>query len=43
MTLFYIEGFAQSPKAGINFQAVAKDKAGNPANNRKIYIKSRKY
>ena len=40
MTLFYIEGFAQSPKAGINFQAVAKDKAGNPANNRKIYIKS---
>ena len=31
---------AQSTKAGINFQAIARDKAGNPANNRKIYIES---
>ena len=31
---------AQSSKAGINFQAIARDKAGNPANNRKVYIES---
>jgi len=31
---------AQSIKSGINFQAVARDIAGNPANNRKIYIES---
>ena len=29
---------AQSIKPGINFQAIAKDNAGNPANNRKIYL-----
>ena len=40
VSIFCTHGFAQSPKAGINFQAIAKDKAGNPANNRKIYIKS---
>lgn len=32
--------FAQSYKSGINFQAVAKDVAGNPANTRKIYIEA---
>jgi hypothetical protein len=31
---------AQSIKPGINFQAIAKDKAGNPANNRAIYIEA---
>jgi hypothetical protein len=31
---------AQSIKPGINFQAIAKDKAGNPANNRTVYIEA---
>lgn len=31
---------AQSIKPGINFQAIAKDKAGNPANNREVYIEA---
>ena len=31
---------AQSIKPGINFQAIAKDKAGNPANNRAVYIEA---
>jgi hypothetical protein len=32
---------AQITNTGINFQAVARDKEQNAANNRKIYVKSR--
>jgi len=39
-TLFSFRLHAQSAKPGINFQAIARDQAGNPANNRKIYIES---
>jgi hypothetical protein len=37
---FYTKGYTQTQKPGINFQAIARDKAGNVANNRKIYIES---
>lgn len=40
LSLFNKQLYAQSNKSGINFQAVARDKAGNPANSRKIYIES---
>ncbi len=39
-TLFSFRLHAQSAKSGINFQAIARDQAGNPANNRKIYVES---
>ena len=37
---FYSKSYGQNVKPGINFQAVARDKAGNPANNRKIYVEA---
>ena len=38
--LFQEQLQAQTIKPGINFQAIAKDNAGNPANNRKVYVEA---
>jgi hypothetical protein len=38
--LFQEQLQAQTIKPGINFQAIAKDDAGNPANNRKVYVEA---
>ena len=37
LLLFFNHLFSQE-SMGINFQAIARDKSKNPANNRKIYI-----